>query len=213
MVIAKESRILQGGKDEGNYEREGKRRKLSENKEEDAAAVDQNEAKRNKWNYDLPALDKAYQAALKAYKADKSNKDLRRAKTAAKRAWDEALKATAEPGSKPIVCRNCSQLFIFEMGEEFEERGWETPVQCKDCSKKIGISRSKDRENVDQKQNMCYEYQKTGTCSRGDRCKFSHAKDHVGKKKKAGLLIQTCKYFKNGDVCPHGDKCRFPHKQ
>mmetsp|Transcript_2689 Transcript_2689/g.3922 ORF Transcript_2689/g.3922 Transcript_2689/m.3922 type:complete len:212 (+) Transcript_2689:75-710(+) len=211
MVLMKESRSLQGDKNEGNVEREEKRRKLSENAED--ATIHKNEAERNKLNHDLPALDKAYQVALKAYKADKSNKDLRRAKTAAKKAWDEALIATAEPGSKPIVCRNCSQLFIFEMGEEFNEREWEIPVQCKDCSKKIGISRSKDRGNVDQKQNMCYEYQKKGTCSRGDRCKFSHAKDHVGKKKKAGLLIQTCKYFKNGDVCPHGDKCRYLHKQ
>lgn len=192
-------------------ERGEKRRKLSEIAEN--ATADKIDSESTKPGYDLPALDKAYQAALKAYKADKSNKDLRRAKTAAKRAWDEALIATAEPGCKPIVCRNCSQLFIFTAGEKFGERGWEVPVQCRDCSKQIGIRRSKDRRTVDKRQNMCYEFQKTGACSRGDRCRFSHSKGHIGKNKKAGLLINVCKYFKNGEVCPHGDKCRFQHEQ
>ena len=173
-----------------------------------------NDSKTSTLMYDLPALDAAYRNALKAYKADKSNKDLRRAKTAAKRAWDEALVKTAEAGAKPIVCRNCSQLFMFTMEEEFKERGWDVPVQCKKCTRDIDIHRSKDvnRNKLDMKQNMCYEFQKTGQCSRGDRCKFSHAKHHIGKNKQAGkLLIKICKYFEKGDTCPHGTECRFRH--
>jgi hypothetical protein len=213
LIAKEEPRSLEERKrdSDGSDKREKKRRKLSEITED--ATVDKNKSEINTVEYDLSALDTAYRVALKAYKADKSNKVLRRAKTAAKKAWDEALIAGAEPGSKPIICRNCSQLFIFECGKKFEERGWEIPVQCRDCSKQIGIHRSKDRRNVDKRQNMCYEFQKTGRCSRGDRCKFSHAKDHIGKNKKAGLLIEVCKYFTNGDVCPHGDKCRFKHEQ
>jgi hypothetical protein len=166
-------------------------------------------------DHDLAALDHAYQVALQEYKADKSNKELRRAKTAAKKAWDEALIASAAPGAKPLTCRNCSQLFLFTASKEFEEKGWEDPVQCKACTKQIGIRRAKDRRTVDKRQNMCYEFQKTGTCSRGDRCKFSHAEHHVGKAKKAGRLTTTttvCKYFDKGETCPHGDKCRFRHE-
>ena len=161
----------------------------------------------------LQELDQAYQEALQAYKADKSNKELRRQKTAAKQAWDQALLASAPSGSKAIVCRNCSQYFIFtaENIETFQDKGWVLPVQCKSCAKHIGVRRSKDRTTVDQRQNMCYEFQKTGECSRGDRCKFSHVTNHVGKAKQAGLLRKVCKYFEQGETCPHGAKCRFQH--
>ena len=163
-------------------------------------------------NHDLPALEIAYQQALQAFKADKTNKDLRRAKTAAKRAWDAAILATAEAGAEPIVCRNCSHLFLFCQHEEFEAREWDKPTQCKHCTFVIGKARSQDRSQRDEKQNMCYDFQKMGVCSRGDRCKFSHAKDHVGKTKPVRVRA-ICFAFEKGETCPHGDQCRFRHEK
>mmetsp|Transcript_12650 Transcript_12650/g.30208 ORF Transcript_12650/g.30208 Transcript_12650/m.30208 type:complete len:277 (-) Transcript_12650:280-1110(-) len=159
---------------------------------------------------ELQSLEKEYRDALKAFKADKTNKDLRRSKTAAKRAWDAALIASSGPDAEPLTCRNCSQLFIFTDHGSFKHRGWVRPTQCKECTYKISMSRAKDRSHRDQKQNMCYEFQKTGSCSRGDRCKFSHAKDHVGKTKP---LKPICFAFEKGEPCPHGDRCRYRHEK
>ena len=197
-------------KKSGSSSSSKKRQKLETPPPQNTADTDSNDT-----NIQLQELDQAYQEALQAYKADKSNKELRRHKTAAKQAWDQALLASAPSGSKAIVCRNCSQYFIFtaENIETFQDKGWVLPVQCKSCAKHIGVRRSKDRTTVDQRQNMCYEFQKTGECSRGDRCKFSHVTNHVGKAKQAGLLekVKVCKYFEQGETCPHGSKCRFQH--
>ena len=203
-----------------------KKRKLNKKDEDsnDEAAADSTESKPtedviDKTEQDDPnnkeeikALEKAYQKALKAFKADKTNKDLRRAKTAAKKAWDAAVIAAAGPDADAIVCRNCSQLFVFKDQEKFKERKWDKPSQCKNCVGK-DILKSQDRSKLDQKQNMCYEFQKTGTCSRGERCKFSHATQHVGKKLKEKLAARPlCRSIEKGETCPHGDKCRFRHE-
>ncbi|CAJ1954153.1 unnamed protein product [Cylindrotheca closterium] len=135
----------------------------------------------------IKELEAFYRKALEAFKTDKTSKDLRRAKTAAKKAWDTALIEAAGPGFEPLTCRNCSQLFLFGDKDKFKEKGWAKPSQCKKCTFKIGIARSKDRKRVDQKQNMCYEFQQTGECSRGDRCRFSHLERHIGKKRRIEL--------------------------
>ena len=163
---------------------------------------------------ELHSLEHAYQQALKAFKADKTNKELRRARTAAKRAWDAAIVASAKQqnaNAEALVCRNCSHVFVFDAHEEFEARGWIKPTQCKHCTFTIDRARSdpKARTQRDQKQNMCYDFQRLGVCSRGERCKFSHAKDHVGKTRPPKAI---CFAFAKGEKCPHGEGCRFRHE-
>jgi len=163
----------------------------------------------------LAKLEAAYQEALHAFKADKTNKELRRARTAAKKAWDEARIASSSTTGQPIVCRNCSQLFIFDLHDTFAAREWDTPTQCKDCAFQITKQRSQSRQHLDDKQNMCFEFQRTGFCSRGDACKFSHKDDHVGKTPKKSIkTVPLCRSVETGEPCPHGiEKCRFRHTQ
>jgi hypothetical protein len=82
----------------------------------------------------IQALEEAYQLALTAFKADKTNKDLRRSKTAAKRAWDEAVLASTT-GGEPLTCRDCSHMFLFLERELYDEKEWtHLPTRCPDCN-------------------------------------------------------------------------------
>ena len=143
----------------------------------------------------IAALEAAYRQALLEFKADKTNKDLRRAKTAAKKAWDEAVLASAKDGDEPLTCRDCSQMFLFTVQEQkkYRKHKWDhLPLRCKTCSKQ-SRERLEDRSSRDSKQKqMCYAFQ-NGKCPFGDRCKFSHApkgkkksEDEDNKKRKNG---------------------------
>ena len=165
---------------------------------------------------DINDLEEVYRKALAAFKGDKTNKDLRRAKSAAKKAWDEAVAATQE--GEQLVCRDCSQKFMFNDHAFYERNGWfDKPSRCKNCSEK-SKSRLADRKNRDSKtKNMCYAFQK-GICGYGDQCKFSH--DPKGKKKESDddaenkktetkevSFVAICKW---GSKCTL-KKCRFSH--
>eukprot|EP00978_Attheya_sp_CCMP212_P034913 scaffold149238_cov28-Attheya_sp.AAC.1 len=64
---------------------------------------------------DVTSLEAAYRLALSAFKADKTNKDLRRAKSATRKALDAGVAATEE--GEQLTCKDCSQSFIFRTGE------------------------------------------------------------------------------------------------
>ena len=128
----------------------------------------------------IKVLEDAYKKALLAFKADKSNKDLRRAKSAALRHLDEAIAAATE--GKQLYCVHCSKKFIFttEEQQKFDEMGWkELPKRCETCKE---ARAGKDRSKLDKKKkNMCYAFQR-GECVHGHNCKFSHNPECGGKR-------------------------------
>ena len=129
-------------------------------------------------------LEEAYQQALTAFKADKSNKDLRRAKTASRRALDEAILNKSD--GKQLTCIDCSKKFIFTNDElkRHEEMGWKdsTPKRCNICKEKAKERKVLDRDKLDGRaRQMCYAYQR-GECKHGEHCKFSHNPEHGGKR-------------------------------
>ena len=135
----------------------------------------------------IKALEEEYQKALAEFKADKTNKDLRRAKTAARRKLDAAILQTTNDGDKQLVCVDCSKKFIFtvEQQQKHTDMGWkEQPKRCEVC-KKMRNDKSKQvggRDKLDsQKKNMCYAYQR-GECPHGINCKFSHNPEFGGKR-------------------------------
>mmetsp|Transcript_27385 Transcript_27385/g.57138 ORF Transcript_27385/g.57138 Transcript_27385/m.57138 type:complete len:282 (-) Transcript_27385:29-874(-) len=132
---------------------------------------------------DIKTFDEAYQKALSAFKANKSDKDLRRAKTAARRALDDAIAASTD--GKQLVCVSCSKKFIFttEEQQKYDAMGWtEMPKRCGPCKDVRAAGRVSLRGRLDSKKtNMCYAFQR-GECTHGDSCKFSHNPEHGGKR-------------------------------
>ena len=70
-------------------------------------------------------LERAYQIALAEFKGNKTDKDLRRAKTAARRALDNALLLAAGGGDdvEQLSCTSCSKKFVFTTKER-TKMGW-----------------------------------------------------------------------------------------
>jgi predicted Zn-ribbon and HTH transcriptional regulator len=156
----------------------------------------------------IQALEEAYRLALTTFKADKTNKDLRRAKSAAKRAWDEAVVASTA-GGEPLTCKDCSHMFLFLERELYDEKGWTSPSRCPKCNELFSV-RSKDRTKRDSTgKNMCYDFQR-GECTRGNRCRFSHDPKHAGSASKIPVK-PVCFAFKRGH-CKLGDECNFRHE-
>jgi hypothetical protein len=156
----------------------------------------------------IEALRRAYQYALAAFKSDRGDKDLRRAKTAALRALEGAsLRASdvAGGGGTRLTCAACSKRFVYTIRERerHEKLGWEvessTPKRCGPCRAARGppdrrkSSSSTTTAAADERRialdcrvrNMCYAFQR-GECPRGARCKFSHNPEHGGGKKPRG---------------------------
>mmetsp|Transcript_2767 Transcript_2767/g.5896 ORF Transcript_2767/g.5896 Transcript_2767/m.5896 type:complete len:269 (+) Transcript_2767:75-881(+) len=130
----------------------------------------------------IKLLEEAYQKALSAFKANKTDKDLRRAKTSARRTLDEAIAATTK--GKQLYCVHCSKKFIFtaEEQEKFDEMGSkELPKRCETCKE---ARSGKDQTKLDKKKKkMCYAFQR-GKCVHGDNCEFSHDPECGGKRSK-----------------------------
>jgi hypothetical protein len=144
----------------------------------------------------IKELERAYQIALAEYKGNKTNKDLRRAKTAARRELDNALlllaaaaAAAAAAGGDDVVeqltCTNCSKKFIFTTKErtKYEQMGWtDKPKRCPNCRVERMTLTVEQRNKLDTRdKNKCYAFQR-GECLRGINCKFSHNPEYGGVK-------------------------------
>lgn len=161
-------------------------------------------------------LEEKYREALAAFKADKTNKDLRRSRSAAKKAWDEAVSANTE--GEPLTCRDCSQMFIFKVRDQqlYAEKGWDhRPTRCFLCSGMVKARRTERSKKDDRKgKNMCYAFQK-GNCPYGNECKFSHDPKFAGKdeseidmtKKTENSQLALCKWGEKFNL----KKNRFSH--
>ncbi len=145
----------------------------------------------------VEALEKAYRNALALFKANKTNKDLRRARTAAKRAWDEAVVKECleqgDEGAQQLNCRDCSRMFLWTTQEQeyykAAERDWRhKPQRCRTCAESQKARRKSAETSEETKKkgkagkNMCYAFQR-GECPYGDLCKFNHDPEFAGKKK------------------------------
>ena len=151
----------------------------------------------------IKLLEEKYQQALTAFKSDKSDKDLRRAKTAARRALD-AYRAANTEGTQ-LVCLHCSKKFIFTTEEQdrYKALGWtDSPKRCDACKKstRVGLSSLDRRSKLDsKKRNMCYAFQR-GECPHGENCKFSHNPDHGGKRSGAAAVAEQEKKEGGTDI-------------
>ena len=148
---------------------------------------------------DLQALEDCYRNALAAFKADKKNKDLRRSKSTARKAWDKAVAATSQEGSIQLTCKDCSQSFIFTKSEQdfyAKEMSFDTvPTRCQNCNQALK-HRCHDRSKLDSHKsnpngkNMCYAFQQ-GKCKHGNKCKFSHNPDFGGSPGTTSITIEN----------------------
>ena len=126
-------------------------------------------------------------------------------------------------------CRDCSGPFSFTKGEQdcYKEKGFDIwPTRCKDCrAAKKARFEGEDGGGAwsSGAVGVCYAFQ-SGSCDRGDACRFSHDADAAaaspskgkgkgkdkgkGKGKGGGGV---CYAFQRGE-CTYGDSCRFEHK-
>lgn len=132
-------------------------------------------------------LERAYQIALAEFKGNKTDKDLRRTKTAARRALDNALlfAAGGSDVAEHLTCTSCSKKFVFTTKErtKHEQMGWtDKPKRCQHCRVERMTMTDERRDTLDTRdKNMCYAFQR-GECMRGVNCKFSHNPEHGGVK-------------------------------
>lgn len=213
------------------------KRSAKEDVERDSASTGKKQKKDvtdKKETSPIAALETAYRTALAAFKKDKTNKDLRRAKSSAKKAWDAAIAATCDEGDEQLQCKDCSHMFIFTVGEQefYAEQSWNhKPTRCHNCNESYK-ARLMDRSTRDSKgKNMCHAFTR-GECKHGDQCKFSHhilkkedeekEKNPEGEKKQEeaekGVDFVDVPSYKKGEcfafqrgACPFGEDCRFNH--
>ena len=62
----------------------------------------------------------------------------------------------------------------------------------------------------------CFAFERTGSCEKGDACKFSHdvkakGEDDVEKASLPATVIRVCYSFKDTGACDKGDACEFAH--
>ena len=199
--------------------------------EESSKAINNDEKDNNtsKEKKKLEVLEAAYKNALNEFKKDKTNKDLRRAKSEAKKAYDAAVlqAAMVECNGTTVVqitCKDCSQIFVHvvvpqakdgsekKKDQTLDKEYLHRPTRCPKCNDTLR-NRLKDRSKRDSTgKNMCYAFQR-GECTRGNRCKFSHNLEHGGSINKKAPLKPMCHDFLRTGKCERGSKCRFRHEK
>lgn len=77
------------------------------------------------------------------------------------------------------------------------------------------------RQQATNQQKVCFTFQRSGSCSRGDRCKFLHAAAGSeptmttsiagGAGTQTSKSTKTCHSFERSGSCSRGDRCKFMH--
>ena len=166
-----------------------------DHEKDEESSKEESDVKSGDESADIKSLEQAYQNALSAFKANKTNKDLRRAKTAALRALDTAIASSQPPSTQILTCVDCSQKcihFTQKNQAKYKQMGWkELPKRCNGCKQKREERLSDDQrrsklDNINGNgKSMCYAFQR-GECQRGVNCKFSHNPEHGGKRSIGG---------------------------
>lgn len=155
----------------------------------------------------VATFEKAYRDALAAFKADKTNKDLRRARTAAKKAWDASVLKNclqADNGAEQLYCKDCSQKFLWTTEEQDyykdPERNWKhKPLRCRNCAEmQKGRRRHNNNDDPD------------GVAVGDGDEKTENDGENKKEVKKGGKGRHMCYAFQRGE-CKYGDECKFNH--
>ncbi|KAL4494056.1 hypothetical protein ABPG72_016012 [Tetrahymena utriculariae] len=86
-----------------------------------------------------------------------------------------------------------------------------------DCSSDSSDQAMKPKtDETKYKTEMCKNFQATGTCNYGKKCKFAHGKQDLVSKpiqNSKSYKTKTCKAFHEELNCPYGSRCHFKHDQ
>lgn len=180
-------------------------------------------------NVDVDQLEKTYRAALTAFKRDKTNKELRRARSAAKKRWDAAVfhqHTYADPGALQLLCKDCSQHFIWTTEEQQyyrdPSRDWNhQPSRCRACAE---VQKGRRRNNT--KNSTTEGDEDLGTTkengpgttttnnehnSDGQQCTpIISSSSSSSNTKRGGKGRNMCYAFQRGE-CKWGNECKFNH--
>lgn len=88
------------------------------------------------------------------------------------------------------------------------------PVSLRDAQKRIKEAQLAFATTVKASDSQaCFDFARSGTCSKGDQCRFKHDVSATGASAGGGGGKQPCFEWKSKGECRFGNQCRFAHIQ